>query len=129
MGSFYGVDGFPKREIYIEAAETAARTFERAPTSDRKGMTNASIRRLFNMLKQTEQRIQGERDGQQAFGLARTAFYEFTRQVEYQVRRQVVPDVFQEFVKAHLNLSTSSTKEFRGFVEYLTSIMARMRQK
>ena len=49
--------------------------------------------------------------------------------IRYNVKRQVLHPVFQEFAERHLDVSTKNKKEFLGFIEYLTSIVARLKSK
>ncbi|MFW6106641.1 MAG: type III-A CRISPR-associated protein Csm2 [bacterium] len=115
-------DGHLRRGIFVEAAEKMAGILSRQK------MTATSIRNLFNMLKPVANRLKAEPDAD--FGLAQTQAYEFYRQVQYMRKRGVIAsDVFVEFVRRHLDLMTSKQKEFFGFVEYLTSIMAYVKQK
>lgn len=115
-------DDHPKRAIFIEAAQKIADGLSR------QNMTATSLRHLFNMLKSVANRLEAERDLD--FGIARTAAFEFYRQVEYQRKRDVIKsDLFIEFVRKHLDVMTKNKQEFLGFVEYLTSVMAYMKQK
>ena len=121
FNSFLNEDGFPKKEIYLEAAETAASVFGRA------GMSQSSIRSLFYMLKSMELRINADPKIEKA--LVNDAFYKFVVQTEYKTKCQVIPEIFGSFVRDHTDLATSSIPEFKGFVRYLTSILARMKTK
>jgi CRISPR/Cas system CSM-associated protein Csm2 small subunit len=119
--TFYGEDGQPKREIFIESAEKMARILEA------EGMKISQIRTLYNMLKTA---LSGLRTYPEAsFGEARTTFYKFVRHVGYQHRRGLVPDVFLKFVKDHVDVATKDENEFAGFVEYLHSILAGINPK
>jgi len=119
--SFYDDGGHLRREIFIEAAKEASEVFMRA------NISQTSIRNLFNLLKDMANRLQADRNLD--FGIARETFYKFVRQVEYNVKRQVLHSVFQEIAERHLEVSTKSKKEYLGFVEYLTSIVARLKSK
>ncbi len=115
-------NGHLKRAIFIEAAQKIAEDLSR------QNMTATSLRHLFHMLKSVAKRLEAERELD--FGVARTAAFEFYRQVEYQRKRDVIKsDLFIEFVRKHLDVMTKDKKEFLGFVEYLTSVMAYMKQK
>ena len=119
--TFYDGECFLKREIYIESAEKMTNILER------NGMTMSQIRSLFHMLKSASNVLQA--DPEAKFGSARNTFHEFIRQVDYQHKRGHVPEVFVKFVRDHLEVATKNAKEFDGFVEYLTSILARIKQK
>jgi len=43
--------------------------------------------------------------------------------------KPVLPDIFRKWVEAHLKVASSSFREFEGFLEYLTSVMAYLREK
>jgi CRISPR/Cas system CSM-associated protein Csm2 small subunit len=119
--TFYGEDGYLKREIYLESAEKMTGILE---SND---MTMNQIRNLFHMLKSASNVLKADPNAD--FGEARQTFYEFVRQVDYQHKRKHIPDVFVKFVKDHVDVATKSAKEFDGFVQYLTSILARIKQK
>ena len=125
--SFLNEKGFPKKEIYQEASEVAAHAFENARTKDRQGMSQKSIRSVFQMLKAMEIRLRTDKDipEEEVFDV----FYRMERQVAYQEKREIVPRLFLDFVDKHKDLATKSKEEFLGFVEYLTSVMARMKTK
>jgi translation initiation factor 2B subunit (eIF-2B alpha/beta/delta family) len=119
--SFYDDRGHLRRQIFIEAARELSDLFMKA------NISQTSIRNLFNLLKDMANRLQADRNLD--FGIAQETFYRFVRQVEYNVKRQVLNPIFQEFAERHLNVSTKDRKEFMGFVEYLTSIVARLKSK
>jgi hypothetical protein len=125
--SFYADDGYLKREVFLEASEKMARILQDPRMTQRVIMTQTSIRRLFNSIKDAENRLKSDRS--LSLGFVRENFAKFLRDTEYQVRRGIVPEVFGEFVNAHKEIGVKSKEEFRGFVEYLTSIVARMKQK
>ncbi len=114
-------DGELRREIFVEAAEKMAGILSR------QRMTATSFRNLFKIVKPAANRLKAEPDFD--FGSAKTKVYEFYRQVQYMRKRDVISsDVFVEFVQKHLDVMTANQDEFFGFVEYLTSIMAYMKQ-
>ncbi len=117
--TFLNKSGYPREEIYLDWAENRARAFEG------EGLTQASLRRLFNMLKQAQMRLRVDKN----FEAAKITLFEFVRLVEYNNRRNVIPYAFKRFVDDHLEVIKKSPDEFSAFVEYLTSIMARMKMK
>ena len=119
--TFYNEDGNLKREIFLESAERMTEIVE----SSR--MTVSQIRNLFHMLKSASNVLKA--DPKADFGATRQTFYEFVRQVEYQHNRGHIPEVFVKFVRDHVDVATKEPREFNGFVEYLTSILARIKQK
>lgn len=120
-GGFYGNDGYLRKEIFMDAAEKMARILQS------KRMTQASIRHLFNMVKAVEIRLKADRN--LPMGFVRENFFKFVRQTDYQVGRGIIPGIFRELVDAHKDIVVKDKEEFKGFVEYLTSIVARMKQK
>ena len=119
--TFYGEDGYLKRAIFLESAEKMTEILESAK------MTMSQIRSLFHMLKSASNALKADRKAK--FGEARNTFYEFVRQVDYQRKRGHIPDVFVKFVRDHTDVATKDAREFEGFVQYLTSILARIKQK
>lgn len=119
--SFYEADGYLKKEIFMDAAEKMATIFQA------ESMTQTSIRHLFNMLKAIEMRMKTNRD--LPLGFIRENFYKFVTHTEYQTKRAVIKDVFRDFVESHSDIAVKNKNEFRGFVQYLTAIVARMKQK
>lgn len=112
-----------KEEIFLNAAEEAANTF----AGGRRAMTQSSLRAMFNMLKAMDNRLKVEKEI--PICKIREEYLKFHRWCIYQERREVIPYTFLQFAKEHLEVATSDVDEFHGFVEYLTSIMARMKSK
>lgn len=119
--SFYASDGYLRKEIFMDAAEKMYLVFQ----SER--ITQTSIRHLFNMLKSVEMRLKADRD--LPLGFVRENFFKFVTHTVYQTNRGILSPLFKEFIERHADLAVKEKKEFRGFVEYLTSIVARMKQK
>jgi len=119
--TFLNDAGLPKKELYLDSAEEVSRILEGL------GMSQGQIRQAFYMLKSMELRIRSERD--LSLEVVNNAYYQFARQIEYQLKRGMIPSQFAEFVRRHLEVATKNKAEFKGFVEYLTSVMARMKTK
>ncbi|PKK82044.1 MAG: hypothetical protein CVT49_15780 [candidate division Zixibacteria bacterium HGW-Zixibacteria-1] len=119
--SFYEPDGYLKREVNIEAAEAMSEILQR------ERMTQASIRNLFNSVNSIKMKLKTDRD--LPSGFIRENFLKFVTQVEYQSKRDVIPEIFRIFVEIHTDLVVKDKKEFLGFADYLTAIVARMKQK
>lgn len=126
--TFY-VNGYKRREIFVEAADQMANIFCARDTK----VSRSSIRRLFSILKAVEQQI-GTGDPCPAAKVAEV-FFKFHQLVVYNNNRKgpggrpVLPDVFKDWVQKHLQVATSNPREFVGFVEYLVSIMARLSER
>jgi CspA family cold shock protein len=125
LPTFY-CQGALRREIYIESAKATATAF------GSQQVTRTSIRRLFFMLKSATNQIQGDEEKDLPF--VRQRLYEFHRLVVYNNKRlsgktPLLPTIVKEWVDAHLDLAESSVAEFVGFVEYLTSVVAYLRDK
>ncbi len=119
--SFYDDDGYLRREVNIEGAEEASRAF--------KEVTQSQIRQLFQMLKSAEARLKMKAPDERR-GFIREEYGKFVTQVEYQVGRGVIKSSeFRDFARDYYDIAASSEKEFRGFVQYITAILARMRTK
>ncbi len=119
--TFYDSKNHLRREIFIESADKVSEVFMTA------NISQTSLRNLFHLLKDMANRLQA--DKKLDFGVAGETFYKFHRQVVYNVKRAVLHPVFKEFVESHLNVATKSKEEYFGFVEYLTSIVARLKSK
>lgn len=121
--SFYEPDGFLKRAIFIEAAEKMAQRLQ----AQNPPMTQTAMRQLFNMVKSIDMGLKAKPE--LPIGFIRENFLKFVTQTEYQAKRGVVCELFREFVIAHEDIATKDQKEFRGFAEYMTAILARMKMK
>ena len=119
--SFYAADGYLKREVNIEAAEAMSEILQR------ERMTQASIRNLFNVISSMKMKLKADRDLPPGF--IRENFLKFVTQVEYQTKRGVIPETFRKFIEVHTDLAIKDKKEFLGFADFLTAIVARMKQK
>lgn len=119
--SFYDEDGYLKRSVFLESAEKMSYILQK------QRMTQASIRSLFGYINSIKTKLKADRNI--PLGYIRENFLKFVTHTEYQVNRGVIPEVFKEFVDRHKDLAIKSKKEFLGFADYLTSIVARMKQK
>ncbi len=54
---------------------------------------------------------------------ARSILYECQRDLEYQLKRNVIPESFVQFMKHHLALSEKDEKTLEGFFQHLDSIV------
>ena len=79
------------------------------------------------MIKSIEMGLKA--DKRLPLGYVRENFLKFVTHTEYQIKRGVVPGIFGRFINAHREIAIKSKEEFMGFVQYLTSIVARMKQK
>ena len=115
-------EGQLKRGIYLESAQKVA------DICGREGLTSSQLRQLFFMLKSAQQHLKAQPDI--PFAQVRQALYEFARHVNYQVNRGVLKSpTFAALVQKHLDLAAKDAQEFTGFVEYITSIVAYLKQK
>jgi hypothetical protein len=80
------------------------------------------------MLKSVEQRIKREKEEVHEDDV-RQSYYKFIEQCDYKVNQRIISPVFAKFAKLHLDTVTKNKREFVGFVEYLTGILARMKTK
>jgi CRISPR/Cas system CSM-associated protein Csm2 small subunit len=124
--TFYDSKTHLRREIFIESADKASEIFMNA------NISQTSLRNLFHLLKDMANRLQA--DKRLDFGVAVETFFKFHRQVVYNVNRKgdrgpLLHPVFKEFVESHTDVATKSREEYLGFVEYLTSIVARLKSK
>ncbi len=110
FNSFLNDAGLPRREIYIEAADTAANIFGNAKVK----LTQGQIRQAFQMLKSMEQRVKAERNINPE--IVFNSYYQFARQIEYQLKRNLIHEEFAEFVRNQTDTDTISFDEFKVFV-------------
>lgn len=127
-GSFYDESGFLKREVFIETAEAIADRFKEAK------LTQTSLRRLFGPLKAEQNRLRlNSPTSPQAFGPAREALYRLIPLVESYTKREIHRrtdfSVFLQFLREHCDLACKEAREFIGFVELFTSVIARLKPK
>jgi len=118
---FFDDDGCLRREVSIEASEEMARAL------GREGMTQTSIRNLFNMLNEADRRVKANPD--LPLGFVREHYDKFLTQTEYQYGRGIVKKAFRDLALGHKDVAVRSKEEFRGFVDYLRAIIARMQVK
>jgi CRISPR/Cas system CSM-associated protein Csm2 small subunit len=110
------------RGVYLETARSIA------AGCAGEGLTVTAFRGLFFMVKSEEQRMKA--DPARDFGSAKEAVWRFARQVEYQVKRNVIKSAkFAAWVEKHVDVACRDVREFRGFVECLTSIVAYLKEK
>lgn len=119
--SFFDDDGYLKRDVSMEASERMARLLEN------EGMTQTSIRNLFNMIKNADMRLKSDPD--LPLGFVREQYSKFVTQTEYQFKRGIVKKNFRDFVVAHEGMAIRNRKEFQGFVDYFAAIVARIKIK
>jgi len=56
--------------------------------------------------------------------VARPLLYECQRNVEYQLKRKVIPQSFGHFMKHHLAIAEKDEKNLEGFFQHLESVVA-----
>ncbi len=122
-GSFYDEQGCMKEEIFLTAAEKASQCF--------RDMSQKSIRTMFKALKATERKIKTGKVDACPIKDDLNKFYIFCRYQSSRKRENkfIVTPQFLKFVEGHLELAKRNGREFLGFLQYLTSIMARMKMK
>lgn len=54
---------------------------------------------------------------------ARSLLWECRTHLEYQLKRNVIPESFAEFVRNHIELAEKNEKNLEGFYEHLNSIV------
>ena len=120
--TYYGEGGTLRREVFVEAAEKVARLFNNRDSNVRP----FALRLYLNRVKAIERDL---RNKACTFDQVRERLYAMKRDAAYQVGRRTLGPVFSDFLGKNLDLATKDEKEFRGFVEYLTSVVAYCRQR
>ncbi|MDK2927256.1 MAG: CRISPR-associated protein Csm2 [Bacillota bacterium] len=116
---YHDTYGLLRREIFAQEAREVALALT-SPQLGSSSMKNSSLRRFFNQLKA----LQYEYNLQHDFGAIVSKLYAFLNAAEYAVARNVVPQLFKDFVAANVQLASQGPEEFKGFLEHYESVVA-----
>ncbi len=124
VNSYFDEKGHLKREIFIEDAKRLAEKF----AND--GLKHTALRHFFQKLRDIEFKLKRQKcfDSikDDIYGLVPLAYYQYNRIVN---NRRVIPESFKNFIEENVNLAVKSEENFRGFVEYLKSILAYSKER
>lgn len=108
-----------RRWVFAEGARKVANQLTAA------NMKSTSLRRFYNRLKAIDEFFQRQKD----FGVVRPKLYAFQIMAEDAQAREVVPSEFVQFVRQNVVLAVKDEKQFKGFLEYLQSVVAYARNE
>jgi CRISPR/Cas system CSM-associated protein Csm2 small subunit len=112
LKAYYDPKGNMLKEIYIDIPKKLADNFAK----DKLGT---------KQLRDFHQKILKARNKALLKGIdvARPILYECQRDIEYQLKRGVIPHNFAQFMKHHLSLAEKDERSLEGFFQHLDSIV------
>ncbi|MBA4602060.1 type III-A CRISPR-associated protein Csm2 [Thermoactinomyces mirandus] len=113
-GGYYDEKGNMRREIIVEDAQRVAKELEKV------GMTSTSLRRFYNKVMAIKTKMSIEKD----FEVVRPMIDKLVPIVSYNVKRKVIPDSFESFIKANVAHARKSHTDFLGFFEHFQCVIA-----
>jgi len=104
----------PLKEVYVGIPQQLANIFANSKPS----LGTKQLRDFHHkVLKaRTKANLKG-------IGAAKYILYECQRDIEYQLKRGVIPQSFAQFMKHHLALAEKDEKSLEGFYQHLDSIV------
>ena len=112
--------GRPKREIYLDWAETISEDLEK------EGMTKASLRRFYSQVKVLQPLLQENFDDN------KHKLYRVLTLATYGVNRDQdvkLPDMFLYFIRQNIELATKDLKHYLAFLDHFESVVAYFKGK
>lgn len=111
---YYDQKGHPLREVYIDVPQKLANVF-----------SNSKPSLAIKQLRDVHRKISKAKTKALLRGIdtARSLLYECQRDLEYQLKRNVIPESFIQFMKHHLGLAEKDEKSLEGFFQHLDSIV------
>lgn len=114
LQSYYDSKGNPVKEVYINTPQKIAIIlFNSRPALGLKQLRDFHQRVLKAKTKAMLKGIEA----------ARFILYECQRDLEYQLKRGVVPETFGSFMKHHLALAERDERSLEGFFKHLDSVV------
>ena len=114
LKSYYNQDGHPLKEVYIDVPRELASVF-----------FNSRPPLAIKQLRDVHRKIMKAKTKALLVGIdaTRAILYECQRDLEYQLKRNVIPETFAQFMKHHLALAEKDAKSLEGFFQHLDSIV------
>lgn len=114
LKGYYDEKGHPQKEVYIDVPQKLATIF----FSSKPQLAIKQLRDVHRKIlrAKTKAMLRGMES-------ARSILYECQRDLEYQLKRNVIPDSFVQFMKHHLALAEKDEKSLEGFFQHLDSIV------
>jgi len=112
LDGYYDQDGEPLKEVFVGLPERLANVFAK----DKLGT---------KQLRDFHRKISKARNKALLKGIntARPLLYQCYRDIDYQLKRQVIPKSFAQFIKHHLSLAEREEDSLEGFYQHLDSIV------
>lgn len=112
LKSYFDENGNPLKEIFIELPDKIAKLFNRE---------NLKIKQLRDFYSI----ISGARTKALLKGIeqARPILWQCISKLEYQLKREVIPQSFVDFMKHHIELAQKDGKNLDAFYQHLDSIV------
>ncbi len=112
LNSYFDKEGNFLKEVYIDLPQKIANIFFK---------NKLAIKQLRDVHRKilkakTKAMIKG-------IQFARNILYECQRDLEYQLKRNIVPECFVKFMKHHLIIAEKDEKSLEGFFQHLDSIV------
>jgi CRISPR/Cas system CSM-associated protein Csm2 small subunit len=114
LKSYYDREGHPLKEVYVDVPQKLANIFVKSKRS----LTIKQLRDVHRQIlkAKTKAILKG-------IDSARYILYECQRDLEYKLKRDVIPESFAQFMKHHLALAEKDEKSVEGFFQHLDSIV------
>lgn len=114
LDNYYDAEGHPLKEIYIGTPQKIADIFVKS----RPSLTIKQLRDVHRQIlkAKTKAMLKGIES-------ARHILYECERDLEYQLKRKIIPSSFMQFMKHHLAIAEKNEKLLEGFFKHLDSIV------
>lgn len=114
LKGYYEQDGNTHKEVYIDVPQKLANVF-----------FNSRPTLAIKQLRDVHRKISRAKIKALLKGIdtARSFLYECQNDLEYQLKRNVVPESFIQFMKHHLSLAEKDEKSLEGFFKHLDSIV------
>jgi CRISPR/Cas system CSM-associated protein Csm2 small subunit len=114
LNAYYNPGGHPVKEVYIDVPQKLANLF-----------FNSKPQLAIKQLRDVHRKILKAKTKALLHGIdpARSVLYECQRDLEYQFKRNIIPECFIQFMKHHLTLAEKDEKSLEGFFQHLDSIV------
>jgi len=114
LKTYYDHGGHPLKEVYIDVPQKLGDIFSKS----KRPLTIKQLRDVHRKIlkAKTKALLKG-------IDPARSILYECQKDLEYQLKRDVIPESFVQFMKHHLALAEKDEKSLEGFFQHLDSII------
>jgi len=114
LKTYYDQKGHPLKEVYIDVPQKLANLF-----------SNSRPQLAIKQLRDVHRKILNAKTKAMLKGIdhARTILFKCQTDLEYQLKRNVIPESFAQFMKHHLALAEKDEKSLEGFFQHLDSIV------